>query len=147
MNEPTPMDRRAFIVRLPMVAGIAAGAAAVGTTGCAGAAYLTPTRSGSTLTVPASAVGEGQGVFVVHPGDERPVYLHRGAEGLTAVHARCTHRGCQPDPVADRLVCPCHGSEFGWDGSLLEGPAERPLPRFPVREENGRIFIDVGRQG
>lgn len=47
-----------------------------------------------------------------------------------AFSAVCTHQGC---PVADvrngTINCPCHGSRFAiTDGSVLEGPAERPSP-------------------
>jgi glycine/D-amino acid oxidase-like deaminating enzyme/nitrite reductase/ring-hydroxylating ferredoxin subunit len=57
--------------------------------------------------------------------------------GLRAVSARCTHLGCQVHwNAAERTWdCPCHGSRFGVDGEVLEGPAVRPLESRAVGGE------------
>jgi glycine/D-amino acid oxidase-like deaminating enzyme/nitrite reductase/ring-hydroxylating ferredoxin subunit len=57
--------------------------------------------------------------------------VHRDEDGtLHAVSARCTHLGCLVAfNDAERVwECPCHGSRFGVDGTVLHGPAVRPLP-------------------
>lgn len=136
-----PMDRRSFVRRLPGVAGAGAAAAALVSSGCGGASYLVPTDLGGRLAVPATAVGS-EGVFVAHPTDNRPIFVSRDDVGRAgAVHARCTHRGCQPEPVAGRLACPCHGSEFTFQGVVLEGPAREPLRRFTVTEQGSDVLI------
>ncbi|MBW3535300.1 MAG: Rieske (2Fe-2S) protein [Gemmatimonadetes bacterium] len=105
---------------------------------------MVPVRGGGTLSVPRADVEAGRATLVELPGSAQPILLLPGTEGgWVALHARCTHRGCQPDPVGERLVCPCHGSEFSLEGDVLEGPADRPLRRFPVREDGDRIVITV----
>jgi len=77
---------------------------------------------------------------------ERPVYVRRlRSGGLSAVLASCTHQGCQPEPVADRLVCPCHGSEFSFEGRVLKGPASIPLTRYEVSLVDGEIIVWLER--
>ena len=142
------MRRRDFVHRLAVLpAGAWASAAALPLAGCAGRAYLVPAEVDGRLVVPASALDEG-GVFVTVPASDRPIYLHRSADGTpVALLARCTHRGCQPEPVADRLVCPCHGSEFDLEGNVLEGPAEAPLTRYEVSAEGDRLVIRLAGRG
>ncbi len=55
-----------------------------------------------------------------------PVAAFRDDDGaLHAVSAVCTHLGCIVNfNAAERSWdCPCHGSRFGTDGRVLEGPA------------------------
>jgi glycine/D-amino acid oxidase-like deaminating enzyme/nitrite reductase/ring-hydroxylating ferredoxin subunit len=56
--------------------------------------------------------------------------VHRDDEGrLHAVSARCTHLGCivQWNEAERTWDCPCHGSRFATDGSVIQGPAVAPL--------------------
>jgi glycine/D-amino acid oxidase-like deaminating enzyme/nitrite reductase/ring-hydroxylating ferredoxin subunit len=72
------------------------------------------------------------------PGDgtiarvgRRHLAVYRDDDGeLHGLSARCTHLGCLVGwNTGDRTwECPCHGSRFGADGSLLQGPATAPLP-------------------
>ncbi|GAA2729453.1 FAD-dependent oxidoreductase [Streptomyces nogalater] len=77
------------------------------------------------------APGDGT---LVRSGGER-LAVHRDEEGaLHAVSARCTHLGCLVSfNRAERAwECPCHGSRFAVDGSVLQGPATKPLERREV---------------
>lgn len=53
------------------------------------------------------------------------------AGALHAVSMRCTHLGClvRFNGAERSWDCPCHGSRFDIDGSVLEGPAVNPLER------------------
>jgi glycine/D-amino acid oxidase-like deaminating enzyme/nitrite reductase/ring-hydroxylating ferredoxin subunit len=65
------------------------------------------------------------------------VAAHRDDEGrLHAVSAACTHLGCRVawNGAERSWDCPCHGSRFAPDGTVLQGPATRPLPA--VRPES-----------
>ncbi|HEV7773737.1 MAG TPA: FAD-dependent oxidoreductase [Conexibacter sp.] len=67
--------------------------------------------------------------------DGTPVAAARDDDGtLHAVSARCTHLGCLVAwNAAERSWdCPCHGSRFGVDGTVLEGPAVHRLERKPL---------------
>lgn len=143
-GEPRP-DRRAFLGRAGRItAAVACGAAAGLGAGCASFPRVTLRLDGGRARIPLSAVGDASGVLVDHPERPLPVYLHRFGDGRwAAVLTRCTHRGCQVDPTPDRLVCPCHGSEFAPDGAVLEGPARDPLVRYPVAVEPDQIVVDL----
>lgn len=72
------------------------------------------------------APGEGHVVgTVLHPVAE----CVTGEGARYRVSARCTHMGCLVRWNRDEVSwdCPCHGSRFAPDGSVLEGPADKPL--------------------
>ena len=73
-----------------------------------------------------------------------PVLLVRRGDQLHAIGDRCSHRGCSlhEGKLKDGLlVCPCHGSTFRLDGSIVRGPATAPQPRYEVRAYRGEIEI------
>lgn len=142
--DSSSIDRRTFVRTLPVVGAV--GVAAV-QTACGGLPYVPATPLGSQLRINAGDMGPLGRAFVAVPGSDRPVFLHRTAEGAyVAVLAECTHRRCLPEPAGDRLVCPCHGSEYTLSGEVVEGPAERDLPRFEVREEDAVLVIELGER-
>ena len=80
------------------------------------------------------ADADGLGVLVVRAG-----------ERLYALADRCTHRGCSLHDGElnedETVTCPCHGSTFRLDGSIVRGPATSPQPSFDVRTNEARIEI------
>jgi glycine/D-amino acid oxidase-like deaminating enzyme/nitrite reductase/ring-hydroxylating ferredoxin subunit len=76
----------------------------------------------------ADSVPRGKGVVIERDGERMAVY--RSEHGaVSAVSAVCTHLGCVVNwNTAERTWdCPCHGSRFALDGSVVDGPATRPL--------------------
>jgi CDGSH-type Zn-finger protein/nucleotide-binding universal stress UspA family protein len=76
-----------------------------------------------------SQLEPGEGGIIERHGEQLAAYVD--TEGtLHTMSARCTHLGCLVNwnPVDKAFDCPCHGSQFGPDGSVLSGPAGRPLP-------------------
>jgi len=46
----------------------------------------------------------------------------------------CSHLGCKINKMAnDRLVCPCHGSEYDLNGNVIKGPAYKNLEIIPSK--------------
>ncbi|HXF71477.1 MAG TPA: universal stress protein [Actinomycetota bacterium] len=79
----------------------------------------------------AADLGPGRGGIVNVGG--RPLAVYIDAEGRSyELSPRCTHMGCTVGWNAVDLTwdCPCHGSRFRHDGSVLRGPATRPLERL-----------------
>jgi cytochrome b6-f complex iron-sulfur subunit len=56
----------------------------------------------------------------------------RTEAGMAAVSTTCTHLGCIVATTEIGFDCPCHGSRFDPDGSVLGGPAPRPLSWFKL---------------
>ncbi|WP_031172186.1 FAD-dependent oxidoreductase [Streptomyces durhamensis] len=85
---------------------------------------------GDRLKPPAPVDGLAPGDGAVVRAEGGRLAVHRDDEGvLHAVSARCTHLGCLVSfNRAERAwECPCHGSRFAVDGTVLQGPAVRPL--------------------
>lgn len=141
------MRRRDFVRRLPVVgSGLLIGTSGLSLSACGGVAYLEPETAPGRLVLRSDELDrEGEALLQVR-GMSRPVYLRRTPSGdLVALLASCTHNGCQPAPIDARLVCPCHGSEFSLTGEVLQGPAERPLTRYRVIEDEGEIVVWLDR--
>ncbi|MEZ4411355.1 MAG: ubiquinol-cytochrome c reductase iron-sulfur subunit [Gemmatimonadales bacterium] len=62
---------------------------------------------------------------------------------VTVFSPICPHLGCRYDwDAADhRFACPCHGSQFALDGTVLAGPAPRPLDPLPSEIRDGTLFV------
>lgn len=84
------------------------------------------------------------GSAFIPPG--RSVAIVRDLEGVFAVSTICTHLGCIVKQAADGFHCPCHGSAFAPDGTVLKGPAPKSLPWLSVTAVGGGTYVvDEGR--
>lgn len=61
--------------------------------------------------------------------------------GFNALSSICTHEGCTVgfNRTANKIQCPCHGSEFSTSGMVLQGPARSPLESYTITR-NGNIL-------
>ena len=62
-------------------------------------------------------------------------------QNYTALLMECTHKGCELQPQGDYLICPCHGSEFSNNGTVLNPPAEQHLQTFNITTDHENIYI------
>lgn len=82
-----------------------------------------------TLSVPDIAdLRPNEGGIVNADGDKVAAYRDESG-ALHTVSPICTHLGCQVTwNTGERSWdCPCHGSRFGIDGNVIQGPAIEPL--------------------
>jgi Rieske Fe-S protein len=65
------------------------------------------------------------------------VYLVGLEKGPAAFASKCPHLGCELDhrPGSDRFRCPCHGSEFTFDGRRVKGPARTDMTSLDIRPD------------
>jgi Rieske Fe-S protein len=76
---------------------------------------------------------------------DKLVVVRVDASTVDALSAICTHMGCTIAYSGPREVldCPCHGSEYALDGSVLMGPAMQPLRSYPTTFDGSTIVIGV----
>lgn len=59
------------------------------------------------------------------------VFIAQDVAGYMALAPRCAHQGCavvyMPRADGQAFICPCHGSTFQLDGSLIAGLSPLPL--------------------
>lgn len=73
----------------------------------------------------------------------------RAADGVVAYSAFCTHQGCDVSAwvAAEKvLLCFCHFSKFAphQEAAVTGGPAPRPLPALPLKQEEGKLVVADG---
>ena len=140
-HEVPDINRRQFFVKL------GAGSLAVaGLGGCVfGLQYLAP----SVLYEPSPIVNAGKPehypIDSVTLDPRFGIFVVRLQEGFFALSAVCTHLGCLSiwKPETGVIACPCHGSTFQRDGSVIAGPAPRPLPwlKMWINDDNS-LMVD-----
>jgi cytochrome b6-f complex iron-sulfur subunit len=86
------------------------------------------------------------GAVVVHNPCANPVLVVNTGTGILAMGALCPHANCEIAWVEEdrQAECPCHGSRFAGDGTVLNGPAAIDLPTYPATiDASGTVVVSL----
>jgi len=157
-EHPAENGRRGFLSRLSsavMAFGLAGG---YGMFGAFVGWFLYPARHiGKSWMYVTDLAGMQQGDSLKYhsPAGEQIVITRMGetgtADDFIALSGICPHLGCHVhwESEADRFFCPCHNGVFDASGKGIGGPpgdAGQSLAHYPLRIENGLLFIDVATE-
>jgi Rieske Fe-S protein len=110
-----------------------------GTATSAGGSTATSSAPAAGALAATSQVPDGGGKII----DGKNIVITQPQSGsFKAFTAICTHEGCIVNSVSNGTInCPCHGSKFAiTDGSVVHGPATRPLAPIAINVEGTSIF-------
>ena len=106
---------------------------------------MTEANAGWVEVLPLERLADGAIVCV--RAEALDLLLVRDGERIMACERACPHEQADLSlgRIADgRLFCPRHLASFDLkDGQISAGWPSRPLRRYPVRIENGRVWIDA----
>lgn len=82
-----------------------------------------------------AALTATDGSMSVNAPSDKLLLVRTSATMFQAVSDICTHAGCSVsyDKVGKVLNCPCHGSRFSLTGTVIRGPAAKPLRSYPAQ--------------
>lgn len=75
---------------------------------------------------------------------QHEAYIFRQGDDVIALSSSCTHLGCTVAYQEDQgeFACPCHGGRFEKSGKNVPNlPPQRPLDRYEVLVEDGRVSV------
>jgi len=108
-------------------------------------AVLTPPVVGGTITLnvdassPLQAVGSA---VLLQTSGGNVLVAHTAQSSFNAMTAVCTHEGCIVNGYTGAaFVCPCHGSQYNTNGTVVQGPAVAALARYNTQFTNGVLTI------
>lgn len=135
-----PGSTRRSLLRSAAAGGVALPLLAACGSGDAGATPGPDVAAAGPVTVPAADVPVGGGTILA---DAMVVVTQPEAGTFKAFSAVCTHQGCPVQSISDgQIACPCHGSHFAiQDGSVVSGPAPKPLPALPVTQDGASVVV------
>lgn len=145
-------DRRSFLSSLPMYAGLAS---AYGLFAAFAGRFLFPARPAPKawlFVAELARMPPGASMQYVTPYGYRVSVARLQDRGdindFIALSSTCPHLGCQVhwESQNNRFYCPCHNGAFDPSGTATAGPpkdARQNLSRYPLKIENGLLFIEV----
>lgn len=101
----------------------------------------TSSGGSASVSIPVTELPIGRSKMIRFAGG--PVVVIRTDKGVYALSAICTHLGCivRWEENNNRLFCPCHAAIFDVNGTVLGGPAPRPLPAFSAKIAGDQIVV------
>ena len=91
----------------------------------------------------------GVKLFTFPTAQDPCILIRTAGDSWVAYSQKCTHLSCAVyfAKEQNRLECPCHQGFFSIaDGSVIQGPPQRPLPRVTLATRDGRI-VATGIEG
>ncbi len=73
-------------------------------------------------------------------------FLVRQGDKFKALYQVCTHLGCLLRHSEEGFACPCHGSQYTQEGTLVSSPASRDMDEFVVEVVGGNVVVDTGNR-
>lgn len=152
---PAEPARRRFLARFSLLAMLGGLGGGYGAFAALAGRYLYPSRprpKGWMYVADLAGIKPGGSMPFRTPSGERVNIARLGARGdasdLIALSSTCPHLGCQVfwEAANNRFFCPCHNGAFDPTGKATEGPpakAGQSLPRYPLKVEEGLVFIEV----
>ena len=126
----------------PQVQTIAPQQAAQTSTSGSGSANQTQTPPGYVFITALGGLTGKTSAYFQHPSYGVSILINTSGQ-WKAFSATCTHQPCTVQYGGGSSIhCPCHGASFSLsNGSVLGGPAPRPLPEFGVLVQGGNLFV------
>ncbi|XP_076899235.1 cytochrome b6-f complex iron-sulfur subunit, chloroplastic-like [Bidens hawaiensis] len=64
------------------------------------------------------------------------------------INAVCTHLGCIVpwNTVKKKFICPCHGSQYNNEGTVIKGPAHLPMELASVDIEDDKVVFSPWKE-
>jgi cytochrome b6-f complex iron-sulfur subunit len=78
---------------------------------------------------------------------EKNIFILRERRSVRALSATCTHLGCVIQADDQGFLCPCHGSRYDKNGTILFGPAPHNLNWLKVSMAlDGQIMVHTNQK-
>ncbi len=147
-----PPGRRRSFSNAAMLLGLAGSYGLFGWTALRFLFPAKPQRQSWLFVTEVASLGTGQSLRFRTPAGALVNVTRQGDAGevddFIALSSTCPHLGCQVhwESANNRYFCPCHNGTFDAGGKGTGGPpgeAGQSLPRYPLKVENGLLFLEA----
>ena len=92
-----------------------------------------------------AALQSVDGARVIDVNGKQILVVRTDVATFVALSAVCTHAGCivRYTPSGHDVTCPCHGSAFALDGSVIQGPAALPLAQYQTSFDDQAQVVTI----